>query len=180
MESIWNRDFNLNTLAWKNIYNQKIHEIKLRKISEFNFKLLNNIVPCGYIVSKWENKVSRFCDVCGQVETVKHLLFDCDRINILWQEISNKLKIRITWKHVVCGYPNFESTIKIRSLNYIISIIAYVIFRENVACKFDNVNFKNIQIQCVVSSCVLYYANVLKKASNTKNLLTDLFYDILN
>ena len=53
MESIFSREFAIERrkCTWNKIYTQKIKNIKIIKLKEFNFKLLHNIVPCGKILS---------------------------------------------------------------------------------------------------------------------------------
>ena len=96
MESIYSNEFSFdnNFTIWKNIYDQKIEEIPIPKISEFNYKIMHNIVPCGMYLSKWKN-ISAKCDICNEFETTKHMLYDCVRINSLWKIISNYFKIQI-------------------------------------------------------------------------------------
>ena len=44
-----------NITIWKNIHEQKLGDIPIPKISEFNCKILHNIVTCGMYLSKWKN-----------------------------------------------------------------------------------------------------------------------------
>ena len=67
-------------------YKQKIVDIKIVKLKEFNFKLLHNIVPCGKTVSKWNKNISEWCAICGECETTKHMLFECKRVNNIWNK----------------------------------------------------------------------------------------------
>ena len=93
MESIYSREFNFQTQEnlLKSIYKQKICDLKIINLEEFNYKLLNNIVPCGYVINKWKANISKYCDVCGELETTKHMLYDCDRIYQLWRKISRSI-----------------------------------------------------------------------------------------
>ena len=69
MQSIYSREFNFQNQAtlWKSIYKQKICDLKIINLEEFNYKLLNNIVPCGYVINKWKANISKYCDVCGEL-----------------------------------------------------------------------------------------------------------------
>ena len=88
----------------------------ITKLSEFNFKLLHNIVPCGYVLSKWQCNINVKCEVCGEVESTKHMLFECERVKCIWKLISVALKCDISWKRVICGYPNYEVSKKINTM----------------------------------------------------------------
>ena len=59
-------------LYGRKIYNQKVTSMKIAKVSEFNFKLLHNIVPCGNIIHKWQRNISENCLKCNEIETVQH------------------------------------------------------------------------------------------------------------
>ena len=54
-------------------------EIKLR---EFNFKVLHGILPCNKNLKQWKVKISDNCDVCGQIQTIEHLLWSCRYVQI--------------------------------------------------------------------------------------------------
>ena len=63
----------------KNVHT-KIKTDERNKLKEFNFKLLQNIVPCGNTISKWKQNITKECTVCGTSETTKHMLIDCARV----------------------------------------------------------------------------------------------------
>ena len=114
MERRWAVRFNLdvNSEYWSNIYNQKIILLCDKKIAEFNFKLLHNIVPCGYSVSKFNTEISPQCQSCGEVENVEHMLYGCHRIHSIWNKVAKCIKCKISWKKL-CGMW-FYCTIKIK------------------------------------------------------------------
>ena len=59
MEKCWNVTFGHKYLhcEGKNIYLRKIKNIPCKKNSEFNYKVLHNLLVTGYILSKWNNIV---------------------------------------------------------------------------------------------------------------------------
>ena len=61
LENYWRQLFNYEKgiLNWKVVYKQKVKSVKYVKLAEFNYKVLNNIVPCGKIVSHWDESVSK-------------------------------------------------------------------------------------------------------------------------
>ena len=105
MESIWSRAFNFQNCEsmWINIYKQKVLDVNVVKIAEFNFKVLHNIIPCGKILNKWQGHISDKCEDCKQIETAEHLLYSCNKIEKEWEKVSIVLKINIKWKNIVCG-----------------------------------------------------------------------------
>ncbi len=99
----WERDFTLDNTHWKNIYNDKIWQIKDKKLAEFNYKFLNNILCTRSLISKWNPKVNSLCPLCSMEHTVQHLLYDCIYINNIWTLIGNILKVNIRYKHLIVG-----------------------------------------------------------------------------
>ena len=146
MESLYSREFSFENdkILWANIYKQKLIELKDSKLCELNFKVLHNIVPCGYTVSKWQNNISKYCSVCNSIETTKHMLFECDRVKIIWDIISNVLKVNISWKNIVCGFPKYSTSKKTILINYIFTIVSYTIFKENSYCKFNDKRYEYV------------------------------------
>ena len=60
---------------------EKSFKVKIKmadkKLSEHNYKIITNILPCGYIVSKWDKSVSDNCVLCKEKHDLVHLLFTC-------------------------------------------------------------------------------------------------------
>ncbi len=131
METIYARNFLFDNskCIWKNVYKQKVVNICMLKLKEFNFKILQNIVPCGRYLNKWKHNIDGNCKFCNMLETTEHMLYNCSRVNNLWEKVSNVLKCNIKWKHIVCGWPMLDCTNqKIRVLKIIITIVTYSIF----------------------------------------------------
>ena len=164
MEPVYANHFNFDNRKsiWENIYKQQIIDIEIPKLREFNYKLIHNIVPCGQTLAKWKN-IDSTCQFCRELESIKHMLFDCPRVSLLWTRLSNIIKCDITWKHVVCGFPSYKNTTNIKCLNYMICITAYAIFKANSKCKFDGVCYKNINLHCKVKNTLIYYCCLLKE-----------------
>ena len=110
MESIWSRAFNFQNCEsmWINIYEQKVLDVNVVKIAEFNFKVLHNVIPCGKILNKWQGHISDKCEDCKQIETAEHLLYSCNKIKKVWEKVSLVLKMNIKWKNIVCGLPSSD------------------------------------------------------------------------
>ena len=161
---------------WANIYNQKIVAMFDNKLAEFNFKLLHNIVPCGYILCKWEQSVDAKCEVCTVIENVKHMLFDCPRIYEIWESIATILKCNIKWKHLVCGFIGYSSD-KIIFMNTIFTIVSYAIFKENSRSKYENLAYKDLNIRNAVKRNLMYYRQILHRCK--ESLWTDIMFESL-
>ena len=159
---IYNRIFKIEGRdIWTSIYSQKVKHIHIPKVAEFNYKVLNNILPNGYILNKWNDKVSSKCEVCGDIETTEHMIYKCPRIQKMWKEISDVINVNVQWKNVVCCFPGCEMSIKINVLNHIVSIICYTVFKANSRCKFDDTSYENTSIYYELKKSFKYYAYVL-------------------
>ena len=121
---------------WFKIYTQKVIKIRIPKIREFNYKILHNYLACGKSLSKFL-EISKYCEYCQNIESIKHMLYDCYRVKRIWNNVSSFLKCDITWKTIVCGFPKYSSSTKIDCMNYIISCIAYSVYKVNNICKSD-------------------------------------------
>ena len=173
METIWARlfDFDNSTSVWTKIYNQKVIDIGLAKLEEFNYKVVHNILPCGKVLSKWLHNCSDKCKNCGKIETTEHMLFYCKNIENVWKIISEVLKVNVKWKNVVCGLPSSENSKNLRFINVVITIVSYSIFKSSNKCRWSN-QTKNEKIEQTISKDILFYKLIFKTKGN--NILEDL------
>ena len=163
MEKVWCCKFNFESTVntWKSVYLQKIKYICDNKLAEFNFKILHNIVPTGYNLSKWKYDINVHCEVCGATETMEHMLYVCPRISNMWKVISSAIKVNINWKNIVCGYIMCENSDKVQLLNLLYSIITYAVFKNNNNSKFEKKCYATIDVQKSVKKNIAYYRKVL-------------------
>ena len=172
MESIWSRVFKFNNskFVWNKIYQQKIIELDIAKVSEFNFKVLHNILPCGKVLSKWLKNCTENCLDCGQIETTEHMLFGCQRLEDIWESISDIIKVNIKWKNIVCGLPSSDDSKNVRFINLLISMVSYSIFK----CS-NKRRWAEDQIQCNVNQMIvrdiIFYKLLMKRKKD--NILED-------
>ena len=122
-ETYWNSQF--SDIVWSNVYKRRFLYILDKKISEFNFKLLHRIVPCGYTISKWNCNVSERCNFCGDCETIDHLLYSCRRVQIIWDIVERVCKVKINFKILIFGFPLYN----LPDVEYCLSIVSYYIYK---------------------------------------------------
>ena len=79
-------------------FSTKVVQEKEIKLKEFNFKLLHNILPCNKNPAKWRIKPNDRSDVCGQSQTVKHLLYSCIYVKSLWRVTEKNLGVDISFE----------------------------------------------------------------------------------
>ncbi len=138
MEEVWEREFNID-IKWQDIYMTKVWKITDKKLAEFNYKLICNIISTRSLISRWNRNISANCPFCGIKQTTKHLLYECPRVQNIWVLISTILKVNIKYKHIVIGNTPSSEGIIIRNL--VISYVAYGIYKFWVLSENQKVNF---------------------------------------
>lgn len=84
LENYWSDFFGIRKYLWTDIYHMKITRISDRQIARFNYKLLHNFLNNNLSISKWNSKVQKFCDNCGEIENIKHLIYKCSDSYFTW------------------------------------------------------------------------------------------------
>lgn len=69
-----------------------------KRIAEFNYKLLNDILNNNVYVSKWNKDVSPFCTFCNIEEDIKHLSYDCESVKPIWKKLVPFLSLLLLGK----------------------------------------------------------------------------------
>ena len=129
----------------------------MQKISEFNYKVLHNLLVTGYILSKWNKNISPECLSCGVIDTPEHLLFQCNRVKTIWNKVGTLLKVDLSWKHIVIGLHE-EAEKDINTVrNNILSIIAYSIYISWVKCDDSKCTYKFVNIDKNVKNYLNHY-----------------------
>ena len=75
MKKRWQCIFEIKLLDedWSNIYRRKIKNQLCTKCSEFNYKLIHNLIYSGYIINKWNKSIPNTCRLCKNSDTAKHM-----------------------------------------------------------------------------------------------------------
>ena len=90
IQTYWINYFDIDVESFDNIYTRKVKRIKDKKMSEFNFKILNNILPCNMNLLKWKRKDSDLCSLCNVPEDIPHMLYYCKCARSIWDAIHAK------------------------------------------------------------------------------------------
>ena len=140
IEHYWEKKFGCESgqLVWKNIYTRNVLNIEHKKIAEFNFKILHNILPCGKLVSKWDSTTPMHCLFCQEVESIEHMLFECSRVKNIWMKMSLVFNVNIQLKHIIIGFAGTNPVSVI--LNAFINFTAYSIYKQWIVCKQSSPN----------------------------------------
>ncbi len=165
MQRVWCKDLELTSLkyqhTWQQIYKLKIKKMPIKKLAEFNYKLLNATLPCGVILCKWKKNIDANCTVCTKPETLKHMLFECKMVCEIWKTLGLFVNVNIMWKHLVVGYFLCTNN-RTENINFITSFISYSIFKINNRCKWNEVDYGTQNISQYVISDLILLAKTIK------------------
>ena len=177
-QSFLSRTLNIERSSWTSIYSLKIKEIFDKKVAEFNFKLLNNLLCNNIFLRKIKKSESDLCQYCkAYSEDNEHLIFNCDNVNHIWKLASKILKFEIQWKHILIGFY-FEKNQKIVDLNNIISTIATIIYKYKMYCRLKDKEESKNNISIHLKGSLKTYSCVYKRLKH--NMCYQIFEKISN
>ena len=118
--------FKKNNVTFETVCKRKLVNMREIKLKEFNYKLMFNLIPCNKNLEKWKIIDSDICDVCKDVQTTKHLLFDCSYVRILWEIMELIVGSEIFYSDILCGFDTEKSLFA----DYLCTICAFVIYKD--------------------------------------------------
>ncbi len=104
--------------------------------------------------------MSKSCNVCGEVETEMHIIYECRFVQNIWNKISQYLNVRITAEKIIFG-TNLNWI-----LNNLLSQIAYSIHKYWIIRNEENVNSCEVDLEVVVKNDLKYKASIFKFIKN--------------
>ena len=131
VENKWTRSMNMD-ITFKDVYFRKISNIKDKKIAEVNYKIIHNILPCGVNLLKWKKKDNDKCEICGNKETIEHLIFECPYASTLWSKLQDTFNIKLELQNILFGIAMQPY------MTMITSLLAYLIYKEWVNLSLHN------------------------------------------
>ena len=169
-QSTLSRNYNIQKSSWGLIYKQKILNTYDKKVAEFNFKLLNNLLSNRFYVSKWKTNIDKFCTSCPHyTEDNKHLILNCIDTYALWSDISVFLKFDITWKTIVIGFYD-DVNEKTILLNNLISFIAFRIYKYKMFCRLNDKRVLQTEMRKSLKWCLRNFYFVLLNVDTKRNV----------
>lgn len=176
-QAMFKRLFSVGKEYWNGIYKIKVKDIYDKRICEFNYKILNNTVCCNSFLLKCKYRSSAACNMCSETENVKHLIFECEHVKMIWSTLSLAIGFDIQWKHVILGFY-FDRNTKIRYFITIVSFIACKIFKYKMCCRsqkktetynelvlYLKINIRyNIDVLVNMSKIQMFRINIVKFA----------------
>ena len=83
---------------FKNLY----YICKATKLRDFQYRCLLLKLPTNVILYKWGIKSSPECEYCAELQTLKHLFWDCVRVQRIWHMLEKKFDLPpLTFENVI-------------------------------------------------------------------------------
>ena len=164
VENMWEKRLTneVNNINWAEVYTQNFKCLKYSKFTEFKFKIIHNVLPCGKQLCRWNNNYSGLCVYCGEVENITHLLYECSRIKNIWRVVSNCMKTNILLKHIIIGFQFNNENYVLQNKIICIVIISYAIYSVWCKCNINNKNYKNTDVKSNIKQQLSFYLEVFK------------------
>ena len=107
--------------------------------------------------------------MCDTLETCEHLIYNCSNVQSLWKLLSLYLNFDVKWKHIAVGFY-FEKNRKTLDLNFIISFIAFRIYKYKMYCRLEKKDENEFEIRNHVKLSLAYYSSALSYVRNKKSI----------
>ena len=75
-------------------------------------------------LTKWRKKCVNVCDICGEVETIEHMLFLCAYTDPVWNLFTMQTGYVVSLDDIILGVDNHDA------LTFAISLTAYLIYKD--------------------------------------------------
>ena len=85
------------------MYVKKIVKISDRKLAEFNFKMIHDILPCNVNLVRWRKANDKQCRLCKVDETIVHLLYKCKYAHQIWCDFTKRTGTMIDSSDIILG-----------------------------------------------------------------------------
>lgn len=135
----WKKKFNereIDENQWISTFRFKIRNRLNNQLGQFQYNLLNNLIPCKHNLYKWKIKDSEMCDVCNVLGDYNHFFIDCKHVKKFWRRWKSiifnltKLHLNINMKLLVYGYKIQEPDNDF--INMLIIFGAYSVYKAQI------------------------------------------------
>ena len=147
-QKYWSGYFANVDIDFASVYKRKNYMYKDRKMAEFNFKLIHNILPCNMNLHKWKKKTYNTCTICNVIEDIPHMLYECAYAKTIWDKLNINRTVMITASEVILGSGSSDNDIMITTF------ISYFIYKTWLKNSFDNCP-RDIKTAIMLLKCYL-------------------------
>jgi hypothetical protein len=116
----WCNKFDIEAEDWKIIYKQYA-AIKDTKTKAFQFKILNNLLPCNLYLARIGKSDTDKCPKCNVLEDQMHYLVECPEVASIWQHLSRWWKgltnqdLDLSRRYIIIGLMQRPFKIKMKT-----------------------------------------------------------------
>ena len=90
------------------------------------YKLIHKLLPNQEMLYKWKKVGSPKCPICNEIETMKHIYYDCKCIHSIFSALGKIMNINITRHKIIIGY--LEDIPIHRMRNLVFTIVMYAMY----------------------------------------------------
>ena len=124
-------NFQFDGKILKEIFRRPRSTTLIRKLREFQFKLLHGVVYTKEHLLKFGFAQDNLCSFCKLgVETYLHLFWDCVKVKELWQQVTHKLELLelkdVSWEVIHVGIQG--NSLRIKCCNSIIFMLKHILY----------------------------------------------------
>ena len=127
----------------------KIQKMPEKKLAEFNYKIMHNILICGKYLSKWVDSINEKCEICENVHDIPHMLFGCKLAQYIWQLCEKALFCNFRKDQILLIDTDHQD---VKAINYFTTIISYSLYKFWIECLHKNKKANEIEIRYFVLS----------------------------
>ena len=118
----------------------------------------------------WKRITNNLCPYCHEIETVKHIYFECNRMKDIWNLVGNILQIDIKWKNIILGYK--EGNVHSCFRNILICTILFAVFKFWMNGLENENSYISATIRNPIKNEIVKWKNILSCISAYKALCT--------
>ena len=133
----YSKYFNIEAEGWSVIYLLASRVTDDKKLQEFQYKILHRYLPVNSVLFKYQLVQDNLCTFCHlENETIIHLLYECELVKKLWDEIQAWLAInastdlKLSPSNIILG--DFTTP------NILVNLITLLCKRYIFLCKSNN------------------------------------------
>ena len=173
----WSEELNLTPqFLWSDAFSLPFVIFKDTKIRWFQYRILHRILTTNRFLKIIKIADSDLCSYCNKYpETLKHLFYDCKKVNIFWNEVLSEILHKCvaddldmpSYKDVIFGRFDEKSTL----LNIILLLGKQFIYNSKNCTVLHLENFVNFLIQYY--NCEKVIAMKTSKIEHLRNRWTN-------
>jgi hypothetical protein len=152
----WCNRYHIDIENWKTVF-RYYASIKDTRMKAFQFKILNNIVPCNLYLKRIGRSDTDKCPSCNDLDDLGHYLVVCPETTLIWNQLSRWWKnitnqdVSITERDILLGLETRPVKLLMKSqLDSIIMATKWKIY----ANKQFGLNTCFYQILCAIRSMI--------------------------